>query len=129
LNNQDKKKVSKAAMTQLVNNEWKGNIRELENSIERAVLISGGPELLPEHFFLDTTDIANQSHSAISIQAGMTVKEMERQLINKTLEQVNDNRTHAAELLGISIRTLRNKLKEYQQKLEESQTETVAQRG
>ena len=116
-------------MKQLINNEWKGNIRELENSIERAVLISGGPELLPEHFFLDTTDTANPSHSAISIQAGMTVKEMERQLISKTLEQVNDNRTHAAELLGISIRTLRNKLKEYQQELEESQTEAAAQRG
>jgi DNA-binding NtrC family response regulator len=63
------------------------------------------------------------------MQAGMTVKEMERQLITKTLEDVNDNRTHAAELLGISIRTLRNKLKEYQQELEESQTEAAAQRG
>ena len=129
LNNQDKKKVSKATMTQLVNNEWKGNIRELENSIERAVLISGGPELLPEHLFLDKADGASRSHSAISMQAGMTVKEMERQLITKTLEEVNDNRTHAAELLGISIRTLRNKLKEYQQELEESQTEVAAQRG
>ena len=129
LNNQDKKKVSKAAMTQLMNNEWKGNIRELENSIERAVLISGGPELLPEHLFLDTADGAGQSHSAISMQAGMTVKEMERQLISKTLEQVNDNRTHAAELLGISIRTLRNKLKEYQQALEESQAEPAVQRS
>ena len=128
-NNQDKKKISDATMTQLVNNEWKGNIRELENSIERAVLISGGPELLPEHLFLDTADTANQSHSAISMQAGMTVKEMERQLITKTLAEVNDNRTHAAELLGISIRTLRNKLKEYQQELEESQTEAAAQRG
>ena len=129
LNNQDKKKISNAAMTQLVNNEWKGNIRELENSIERAVLISGGPELLPEHLFLDTADTAGQPHSAISMQAGMTVKEMERQLITKTLEEVNDNRTHAAELLGISIRTLRNKLKEYQQELEESQAEAAAQRG
>lgn len=129
LNNQDKKEVSKAAMTQLANNEWKGNIRELENSIERAVLISDGPELLPEHFFLDTADGANHSHSAISMQAGMTVKEMERQLITKTLEEVNDNRTHAAELLGISIRTLRNKLKEYQQELEESHAEAAAQRG
>jgi DNA-binding NtrC family response regulator len=129
LNNQDKKQVSKAAMTQLANNEWKGNIRELENSIERAVLISDGPELLPEHFFLDTADGASRSHSAISMQAGMTVKEMERQLIAKTLEEVNDNRTHAAELLGISIRTLRNKLKEYQQELEESHAEVAAQRG
>jgi DNA-binding NtrC family response regulator len=93
------------------------------------VLISGGPELLPEHLFLDTADTANQSHSAISMQAGVTVKEMERQLITKTLAEVNDNRTHAAELLGISIRTLRNKLKEYQQELEESQTEAAAQRG
>jgi DNA-binding NtrC family response regulator len=129
LNNQDKKKVSKAALTQLVNNEWKGNIRELENSIERAVLISGGAELLPEHFFLDTAGGVSQSHSAISMQSGMTVKEMERQLITKTLEEVNDNRTHAAELLGISIRTLRNKLKEYQQELEESQAEAAAQQG
>ena len=116
-------------MARLVDRQWKGNIRELENSIERAVLISGGPELLPEHFFLDAADGASQSHSAISMQAGMTVKEMERQLITKTLEEVNDNRTHAAELLGISIRTLRNKLKEYQQELEESQSEAVAQRG
>ena len=129
LNNQDKKKVSKAVMTQLMNNEWKGNIRELENSIERAVLISGGPELLPEHLFLDAADGAGQSHSAISMKTGMTVKEMERQLITKTLEEVNDNRTHAAELLGISIRTLRNKLKEYQQALEESQAEPAVQRG
>jgi DNA-binding NtrC family response regulator len=129
LNNQDKKKISDTAMAQLVNNEWKGNIRELENSIERAVLISGGPELLPEHLFLDTAGTASQSHAAISMQAGMTVKEMERQLITKTLEEVNDNRTHAAELLGISIRTLRNKLKEYQHELEETQTEAAAQRG
>ena len=84
---------------------------------------------MPEHFFLDTADTASRSHSAIAMQAGMTVKEMERQLIRKTLEEVNDNRTHAAELLGISIRTLRNKLKEYQQELEESQTEAAAQRG
>lgn len=129
LNNQDKKKVSDTTMTQLVNNEWKGNIRELENSIERAVLICGGHELRPEHLFLDTAETDGRSHSAISMQAGMTVKEMERQLITKTLEEVNDNRTHAAELLGISIRTLRNKLKEYQQELEESQAEAATQRS
>jgi DNA-binding NtrC family response regulator len=60
------------------------------------------------------------------MQAGMTVREMEKQLITKTLEEVNENRTHAAELLGISIRTLRNKLREYKQELESSQTEATA---
>jgi len=129
LNNLDKKKISAAAMTQLVNKEWKGNIRELENSIERAVLISNGPELLPEHLFLDFADTISRPPSAGSMQAGMTVREMEKQLITKTLEEVNDNRTHAAELLGISIRTLRNKLREYKQDLESTQNEAAAQRG
>jgi DNA-binding NtrC family response regulator len=129
LNHQDKKKISDAAMKQLINNEWKGNIRELENSIERAVLISDGPELLPEHLFLETTDTAGRPYSAISLQPGMTVREMEKQLITQTLEEVNDNRTHAAELLGISIRTLRNKLKEYKQELEEYEAQVAAGRG
>jgi DNA-binding NtrC family response regulator len=128
LNNQDKKKISNAALAQLINNQWKGNIRELENSIERAVLIGSGPKLLPEHLFLDPADSVDgsRSHSAVSMQAGMTVREMEKQLITKTLEEVNENRTHAAELLGISIRTLRNKLREYKQELESSQTEATA---
>jgi DNA-binding NtrC family response regulator len=131
LNKQEKKNISAAAMAQLVDKEWKGNIRELENSIERAVLISRGPELLPEHLFLDPADSASQSSSStvLSMRAGMTVKEMEKQLITKTLEEVNDNRTHAAELLGISIRTLRNKLREYKQEFEASQAEAAAQRG
>jgi DNA-binding NtrC family response regulator len=129
LNNHDKKKISDVAMKQLVHNKWKGNIRELENSIERAVLISDGPELLPEHLFLETVDSAGGTHSVISMQAGMTVREMEKQLITSTLEEVNDNRTHAAELLGISIRTLRNKLKEYKQELEESMAGAAAGKG
>jgi transcriptional regulator with PAS, ATPase and Fis domain len=129
LNQQDKKKISDAAMKQLINNEWKGNIRELENSIERAVLISDGSELLPEHLFLETTGTPGGPYSAISMQPGMTVREMEKRLITKTLEEVNDNRTHAAELLGISIRTLRNKLKEYKEELEESEAEATAGSG
>jgi DNA-binding NtrC family response regulator len=129
LNGLDKKKISDAAMAQLVNKEWKGNIRELENAIERAVLISSGSELLPEHLFLDLADNNGPPSSTISMRAGMTVREMEKQLITKTLEEVDDNRTHAAELLGISIRTLRNKLREYQQDLENNQTEAAAQRG
>ncbi len=127
MNQREMLKMSDAALARLVGNPWKGNIRELENTIERAVLISNGPKLLPEHLFLDVDEFDDAAQPAISIQAGMTVKEMEKKLITKTLSDVDDNRTRAAELLGISIRTLRNKLKEYKQELEASQAETAAQ--
>ncbi len=127
MNQREMLKMSDAALARLVGNPWKGNIRELENTIERAVLISNGHKLLPEHLFLDADEFDDATQPAISIQAGMTVKEMEKKLITKTLSDVDDNRTRAAELLGISIRTLRNKLKEYKQELEASQAETAAQ--
>jgi transcriptional regulator with PAS, ATPase and Fis domain len=129
INKRDVLKISDAALARLAGKQWKGNIRELENTIERAVLISSGPELLPEHLFLEPGDSEGSSESAVSIQAGMTVKEMEKKLITKTLQDVDDNRTRAAELLGISIRTLRNKLKEYKQEMETSQAEPAAQSG
>jgi DNA-binding NtrC family response regulator len=120
-------KISDAALAHLAGKKWIGNIRELENTIERAVLVSNGPELLPEHLFLEPGDSDGTSQSAISIQVGMTVREMEKKLITKTLQDVDDNRTRASELLGISIRTLRNKLKEYKQEMEASEAETAAQ--
>ncbi|MBT8331480.1 MAG: sigma-54 dependent transcriptional regulator [Deltaproteobacteria bacterium] len=129
INQRDMLKISDAALARLAGQQWKGNIRELENTIERAVLISNGPELLPEHLFLEPGDTKGSSQAAISIEAGMTVKEMEKELITKTLQDVDDNRTRAAELLGISIRTLRNKLKEYKQELEASEAQTAAQGG
>jgi DNA-binding NtrC family response regulator len=119
LNNRDLVKISDAALARLVHHDWRGNIRELENTIERAILISNGTRLLPEHLFLDPADSANYSQPTLSIKSGMTVREMEKQLITQTLQEVRDNRTRAAELLGISIRTLRNKLKEYKLELEE----------
>ena len=126
-NQRDVMKISDAALARLVGKKWMGNIRELENTIERAVLVSNEPELLPEHLFLEPGDSEGTSQSAISIQAGMTVREMEKKLITKTLQDVDDNRTRASELLGISIRTLRNKLKEYKQEMEASEAETAAQ--
>ena len=129
LNQRKMLKISDAALARLAKKHWKGNIRELENTIERAVLISNGPEVLPEHLFLDGAEPDGASQAAVAIQAGMTVKEMEKKLITQTLQEVDDNRTRAAELLGISIRTLRNKLKEYKQELEATPAQTAAQNG
>jgi DNA-binding NtrC family response regulator len=104
-------KISDAALTCLKSRQWKGNVRELGNVIERAVLVADGTTILPDHLLLDADrSEVSQDNSPL---VGTTVKDMEKTLIFKTLEHVNENRTHAAKLLGISIRTLRNKLKEY----------------
>lgn len=108
--------ISDPAMALLMQQSWPGNVRELENTIERAVLIGSGAELLPEHLILEET-LAESSRQP-SLTAGMTVREVEKELIFNTLNSVNDNRTHAAKMLGISIRTLRNKLNEYREELE-----------
>ncbi len=93
---------------------WPGNIRELENTMERAVIITCGKMIPAGQIFLDSEDPA--TGNTIELRPGMSVKEMEQELIAQTLRKVNDNRTQAAEMLGISIRTLRNKLKEYREK-------------
>jgi two-component system response regulator FlrC len=95
---------------------WPGNVRELENVIERAVLICSENEIFPYHLSLDGDspgpagpDIADQE---IPIKNG-TLQEMERRLIFDTLKEVNGNKTRASQILGISVRTMRNKLNEY----------------
>jgi DNA-binding NtrC family response regulator len=96
--------------------EWRGNVRELENRVERAVLLADGDVILPRHLGLTPRSEARASSAqTVLFRPGTTVWEMERQLIMGTLSEVNQNRTRAAELLGISIRTLRNKLREYRQ--------------
>jgi DNA-binding NtrC family response regulator len=106
--------IADAAMEVLINHCWNGNVRELENVMERAVLISGGDFILTEHLLLDSSGRSEpQVINTFGIKPGYTVRQMEKKLIFETLKEVDDNRTHAAELLGISIRTLRNKLHEY----------------
>lgn len=119
-NNKSISKISDEVYEVLLRLPWKGNVRELENAVERAVVLAPGDELRVEHLLLDqiTQDsvapASSQKENGLETMVGMTVQEMERQLIISTLGKVSENRTKAAEMLGISIRTLRNKLKEYQ---------------
>ncbi|MGN6671150.1 MAG: helix-turn-helix domain-containing protein, partial [Candidatus Nucleicultricaceae bacterium] len=97
----------------------KGNVRELENTVHRAVLLATGDDITPECLQLvKTTDMAapEQKAEADDLQTllvGRTVEDVERDLIIGTLSHCLGNRTQAAHILGISIRTLRNKIKLY----------------
>jgi two-component system response regulator FlrC len=106
------------AMDKLAAWPWPGNVRELENTVERAVLLRNGPVIESSLLLLDESNDSEAMASAANL-VGLTVRELEERLINQTLHHVHQNRTHAAEMLGISIRTLRNKLREYRQDGEE----------
>jgi len=118
--------LSHEARRTLTLNYWPGNVRELENTMHRAVLMASGEEIGPEAILTpDGTRIDQQknapavAHAAFAAEqvsrglVGHTVAEVERDLILQTLKHCLGNRTHAANVLGISIRTLRNKLNEY----------------
>jgi DNA-binding NtrC family response regulator len=114
----------------LMEYDWPGNVRELQNLMERAVLLAGQGPIRPRHFLMgdeqwtpdDLADIDADQQAACEAappstpdeaMSVMPLHEMEKRLILKSLEETTGNRTRAAELLGISVRTLRNKLNEY----------------
>src|SRR5262250_3016958 len=118
--------LSADARRVLTTNRWQGNVRELENTIHRAVLIGQGDEIGAEAIITpdgDRLDLAKTApavaHATLAAEqvtralVGRTVADVERDLILETLKHCLGNRTHAANILGISIRTLRNKLNEY----------------
>ncbi len=107
--------ISEQALVHLQRQTWKGNVRELENVMERAVLLAGQGVILPEHCTIKREDEAVPLVGQVKQATNGSLWEMERELIFKTLARVKDNRTHAAKELGISIRTLRNKLREYRE--------------
>ena len=127
-------------MTRMENYRWPGNVRELRNTIERAVILAGtgmlGEEHLPPHFgepgfapaptrpaagdglgarVTQSSEVERylDEENTVRVEVGTTVDEAERQLILKTLHSTHNNKTKAAEILGISSKTLQNKLKEY----------------
>jgi len=109
--------VSEAVVNAFRNYGWPGNVRELRNTLERAVIVCEGPVIetkhLPPGFGHTTVRSAADDADSIRVGVGTTVGEAERLLILKTLESTNNNKTRAAEILGISLKTLHNKLKEY----------------
>ena len=96
---------------------WPGNVRELRNTLERAIIVCESSIIdvrhLPPGFGQVKPGAPLQEANAVRVSVGTTVEEAERLLILKTLEATNNNKTRAAEILGISLKTLHNKLKEY----------------
>ena len=120
LNDIPLKPLDKSAEEKLLNYLWPGNVRELENTIHRAVLMSTGEEITGEAIILNDPDsIINKPQVGEEMSGaefvGRTVASMERCLIIDTLKHTMGNRSVAANILGISIRTLRNKLKQYEE--------------
>lgn len=102
--------IAKKGMDKLMGYAWPGNVRELQNVIQRTTIFAEGNEISEDDIEFKTYSLQPGSGGDGEIK---TVAEMEKDLILRTLEKTQDNKTKAAEILGISSRTLRNKLKEY----------------
>ncbi len=112
--------ISREAMQILCAQPWRGNVRELENLVHRAILLAEGAEIGPADFELSPPSTSGptapgEPARGVAALVGQRMEEVERALIIETLSHTLGNRTHAATILGISIRALRNKLREYAQ--------------
>jgi DNA-binding NtrC family response regulator len=102
--------IAPQALKLLQDHPWPGNVRELENVIQRAMLFSLDSTITAEHILFDEESELRTGDSSLEL---MPIDEMEKRMIHKALASLDGNRTRAAEILGISVRTLRNKLNEY----------------
>lgn len=123
-NHKEPKMFTESAVKKLLSYDWPGNVRELANVIERAIVLDQEKTIDAEHLYLENQplmgSILTPTVPVVHLKAPehseemIPLKELEKRHIIETLSALNNNRTKAAEKLGISIRTLRNKLKEYQ---------------
>jgi DNA-binding NtrC family response regulator len=108
--------ISPACLSRISRYSWPGNVRELRNVMERAVILCRSETLEPGDLPGRITDSENNKPE-IQLQLGTPLAEIEKEIILKTLDQMDNNKTHAAKVLGISLKTLHNKLNEYKFKI------------
>jgi DNA-binding NtrC family response regulator len=99
------KGISPAAMDILRKKQWRGNVRELENVMQRAVFLCKGEDIGSDDLLLE--------EASITEGVGGKIRDMEKELILQTLKDLQGNKSKAAKILGVSVRTIRNKLHEY----------------
>ena len=110
--------LSHAALEALQFHSWPGNVRELRNVIERAIIICSGEQIERHHFAPYPIEQRERlrNEDTLSLPVGTPLEEVERQMIMRTLQKTKNNKTRAAELLGISLKTLHNKLNLYRER-------------
>jgi two-component system response regulator FlrC len=117
LDSRSVKDLTEDALERLARLPFKGNVRELENLVERAVLLAAGETITADDLLLEDGPVsAEPPPPAAAEPLPGPLREAERRMILRTLDHTDGNRTQAAKVLGISVRTLRNKLNEYQEK-------------
>jgi len=117
------KALTEEALELLLQDPWKGNVRELENVMERALLMCEGRMIEPDDLQLNggCQPAGRTIHPLMAAMPDVSLEEIKRRAILHALDRTDGNRTRAAEILGISVRTLRNKLNEYRQNMEAQQ--------
>ncbi|WP_273022562.1 sigma-54 dependent transcriptional regulator [Rheinheimera sp.] len=111
---QQEKSLTEETMRLIASHNWPGNVRELKHAIERAYILSD-KQILPEHLLLNTEDTEADAQCLAEVPCGVPLDDLEKAAILNTLEQNAGNKTDTAQQLGISVKTLYNKLEKYQQ--------------
>jgi DNA-binding NtrC family response regulator len=115
--------IDSRALERLTAHPWPGNVRELKNAIERSALLAAGRPILPEHLPVEvqgaTAAVAaapmeSPNSEMVSLPVGMSMDHAEREMIRTTLLHTSGNKTRAAKILGISLKTMHNKVKKYE---------------